>query len=60
MLIVNNPGTVQNNSVTSNAIAGQAVTTEKIADQAITSDKLNKSAIDNLNITSLAFSIVLG
>jgi hypothetical protein len=60
MLIVNNPSTVQNNSVTSTAIANFAVTTEKIANQAITSDKLGQSAIDALNITSLVFSIVLG
>jgi hypothetical protein len=59
-IVINNPTTVVDSSITTIKIADASITTVKLADGAITSAKLSNDAQQSLNNTALAYSILLG
>ena len=59
-ILINNPNTIVDSSITTSKIANLSITTIKLADGVITSAKLNAAAQESLNNTALAYSIALG
>ena len=59
-IVISNPTTVVDSSITTSKIADASITTAKLADGAITFAKLSAAAQESLNNTALAYSIALG